>query len=537
MTGAMTGATYRSQARPDGDGFWPLLRAEWVKFRTVRGWVAGLVVAALAIMILGLGPSVTGSCGMHGPASACTQTLGQGGEPVTDSFYLARRPLDGNGAITVRMTSLTGQIPDFSGNVRLGGGTQMRSGLVPWAKAGIIVKASTRLGSAYAAMMITGGHGVRMQYDYTGDVPGLAGTVSAASPRWLRLTRSGDTLTGYDSPDGSHWTRVAAVTLAGLPSTVQGGLFATSPPYLQTSLGQLALDTANSQATGTFDHVALRGGWAGGGQGGGGQADGGWAGTAIGAPGGPAAGSPGDFTEAAGRFTVSGTGDIAPAVSGASGLGVTIAQTLIGVFAGLIAVAVVGAAFMTAEYRRGLIRVTFAATPRRGRVLAAKAVVIAAVTFAAGLVSAAVVVVFGQRVLREHGVYVWPATALTELRVIVGTAAVLAVAAVLALAIGSLLRRSAVTVAVVVLVLVLPYLLTVTTPLLPAGPTEWLARVSPAAAFAVQGTLARYPQVSNVYMPSAGYWPLAPWAGLAVLCAWAAVSLGLAAYLLNRRDA
>ena len=527
MTRAMTGATYRSQAGPGGDGFGPLLRAEWVKFRTVRGWVAGLIVAALAIMILGLGPSTTGSCGMNGPASDCTQPLGPGGEPVTDSFYFARKALDGNGSVTVRMTALTGQVPDFSGTQRNGGGTQMRSGLVPWAKAGIIVKASSRQGSAYAAMMITAGHGVRMQYDYTGDVPGVIGRVSAASPRWLRLTRSGDTLTGYDSADGSHWTRVAAVTLAGLPSTVQGGLFATSPPYLQTSLGQLALDTANSQATGTFDHVTLRGGWGGGG----------WAGTAIGAPGGPAAGSPGGFTDAAGRFTVSGTGDIAPSVSGGSGLGVTIAQTLIGLFAGLIAVAVVGAAFMTAEYRRGLIRVTFAATPRRGRVLAAKAVVIAAVTFAVGLVSAAVVVIVGQRVLRDHGVYVWPTSTLTELRVIVGTAAVLAVAAVLALAIGTLLRRSAVTVAVVIVVLVLPYLLTVTTPLLPAGPTDWLARVSPAAAFAVQGTMAQYPQVNNVYMPSAGYWPLAPWAGLAVLCAWAAVALGLAAYLLNRRDA
>ena len=88
---------------------------------------------------------------------------------------------------------------------------------MPWAKAGIIIKASTRPGSAYAAMMVTGGHGVRMQYDYTGDMPGLAGAVSAASPRWLRLTRSGDTITGYDSANGTHWTKVGTVTLAGLP--------------------------------------------------------------------------------------------------------------------------------------------------------------------------------------------------------------------------------------------------------------------------------------------------------------------------------
>ena len=136
--------------------------------------------------------------------------------------------------------------------------------MVPWAKAGIIIKASTRQGSAYAAMMVTGSHGVRMQYDYTGDMPGLAGSVSAASPRWLRLTRSGGTLTGYDSANGTRWTRVGTVTLAGLASTVQGGLFATSPQYSQTSLGSASVNGGPSRATGVFDHLSLRGDWPGG---------------------------------------------------------------------------------------------------------------------------------------------------------------------------------------------------------------------------------------------------------------------------------
>jgi ABC-type transport system involved in multi-copper enzyme maturation permease subunit len=523
----MTATGYRSRLQPGRDSFAQTLRAEWVKLRSVRGWIVGLLVAALAIVALGLGPSAQGSCGTHGAASDCTQPVGPGGEAVTDSFYFAHQPLNGNGAITVRMTSLTGQIPDFSGGGGGSGGPQTRSGLVPWAKAGIIITASARQGSAYAAMMVTADHGVRMQYDYTGDVAGLAGSVSAASPRWLRLARSGDTLTGYDSADGTHWTKVGAATLTGLQATVQGGLFATSPPYWQATGGGTSVTGGDSEATGAFDHVSLLGGWP--------NAE--WAGTAIGDAGGPAAGSPGGFQEAAGRFTVSGVGDIAPSVAGAAGLGVTITQTLIGVFAGLIAVAVVGAMFMTAEYRRGLIRVTLAATPRRGRVLAAKAVVIAAVTFAVGLVSSAIVVTVGQRVLRSHGVYVWPVTALTEARVIVGTAAVLAVAAVIALAIGAVLRRSAGAVAVVIVVIVLPYLLTVTTPLLPPGPTDWLARVTPAAAFAVQQTLVQYSQVSNLYTPAGGYYPLAPWAGFAVLCGWAAIALALAAYLLHRRDA
>ena len=50
-------------------------------------------------------------------------------------------------------------------------------------------------------------------------------------------------------------------------------------------------------------------------------------------------------------------------------------------------------------------------------------------------------------------------------------------------------------------------------------------------------SLPQYPQVDNTYTPVFGYYPLAPWAGFAVLCAWAAVTLALAVILLHRRDA
>ena len=77
--------------------------------------------------------------------------------------------------------------------------------------------------------MVTGSHGVRMQYDYTHDIAGQAGAPSKAAPAWLRLTRSGHTITGYDSADGTHWTRIGTAKLTGLPSTVQAGMFAASP--------------------------------------------------------------------------------------------------------------------------------------------------------------------------------------------------------------------------------------------------------------------------------------------------------------------
>jgi hypothetical protein len=43
--------------------------------------------------------------------------------------------------------------------------------------------------------------------------------------------------------------------------------------------------------------------------------------------------------------------------------------------------------------------------------------------------------------------------------------------------------------------------------------------------------------VSTAYTPQYGYYPLPPWAGLAVLAAWTAAALLAAGFLLRRRDA
>src|SRR5580658_5014392 len=287
-----------SPPRPDagpGDGprggFGAVLRAEWTKFRSVRGWVIGMILAALLMIFIGVfaAGNATLGCGINGGAQetgrACLPYVphGPGGEIVTDSFSFVRQPLTGNGSITARVTALTGEHANLSaGPTQVGGGT-MVPGLVAWAKAGIIIKQSTRQGSAYAAMMVTGSNGVRMQYNYTGDIAGIAGSVSAAHPRWLRLTRSGDTITGYDSADGTHWTAVGTIRLSGLPSTVQAGMFATSPGYTvtQNSFGGSSNSGGPAQATGVFDDVSLTG-----------AHGGSWTGTIVG-NGGPAGAGPG----------------------------------------------------------------------------------------------------------------------------------------------------------------------------------------------------------------------------------------------------
>ena len=109
-------------------------------------------------------------------------------------------------------------------------------------------------------------------------------------------------------------------------------------------------------------------------------------------------------------------------------------------------------------------------------------------------------------------------------------------AAVFTLAIATMVRRSATAILIAIVAIVIPFVLSAP-PGIPTSLVDWLLRVTPAAAFALQQPAPQYYQVQANYIPSSGYFPLAPWAGFAVLCAWTALALVLAAYLLRRRDA
>lgn len=476
-----------------------LVLAEWTKFRTVRGWVIGMVIAIPLTVLVGLlGPAGSSfeCAGPNGQSCAGrTPPRGPDGSPVFDEFTFVHRTLSGDGTITARVAPL--------------------ASAEPWAKAGLIIKKSTKVGSSYAAVLRTGGHGVRMQHDFTEDVAG---------PRdagWLRLTRTGNALTGATSPDGEHWTTVGTVTV-DLGATVAAGMFVSSPQHVESkrSFGSIDENAEPTVATTTFADVTTDGDW---------SAD--WRQTDVG-------GKPQvqtGYTRSGDEFTITGHGDIVPIVPAPGTLGRTLENTLVGAFAGLIAVLVVAAMFVTGEHRRGLIRTSLAANPRRGQLLAAKAIVIGSVSFVVGVVAAALTVPIVEKVELDKGFYLFPTSAFTELRVVVGTGLLFGVAAVLAVAVGMLLRRGAGTVTAVIVGLVLPYLLAVAS-VLPAGPAEWLTAVTPAAAFAIQQSVREFPQVSASYTPADGYFPLSPAGGFAVLCLYAVVALAFAAVALRRRD-
>lgn len=488
------------------------LRQEWRTLRS-RGRILALAFAALVTILLGLlaAAGIRSSCSEGNVEVACpTDPIGPHGQAVSDQFFVAYRPLGPNGSITARMTSMTGIItyppPDHD---------EIVPGLVPWAKAGLIVKDGLAQGSPYAALMVTGSHGVRMQHDYVHDTPGRPGGVSPQAPRWLRLTRSGDTITGYESTDGAHWTQVGTAHLPGLPETVQAGLFATSPGDLTlapASLGASLAQVRFTQVSASFDHVTLSA-----------APDAQWRGEAVGemgrtdweryhrAPG---------LVESDGTFTVTGSGDIGPMPEHG---GYAAEPSLTGLAVGLIIVIAVAARFTTHRPRPDPTR----GTPLGGQALAAKAVVIGAAAFLTGLVAAGVALPLGTAVVRANGSTVPPVSTLTQLRVIIGVAALVAVAAVFALALAALLRRAGAAILVTTAAIVVPYVLAAL-PLLPDDTADWLLRLTPAAGFAVQQTAQEFPQVVAHYAPSAGYFPLPGWAGLAVTVAYTAALLGLA---------
>jgi hypothetical protein len=457
-----------------------------------------------------------------------TVATGPGGESVTDTYMFVHKTLVGDGSLTARVASLSGARTSLShtsgdsfgesSNGQLG--SQLHPGLAPWAKAGIIVEPDTSQGTAYAAVMVTGSHGAQMHYNYTHDISGLAGPVRPSSPRWLRLTRVRDFITGYDSTDGAHWTEIGTARLTGLPHTVQIGLFVTSPLYF--AAGTTTPTGSPSVATATFDEISTQGdlphrSWA------------------VGAVAGfyPYLQSASTWEQrSADAFTIRGSGDIAPLVGGTVFPHWSGASIVDGTIAALLVVIVLATSFATSEYRQGLIATTCTASPRR--VLAAKAAVAGSLAFAVGAIATAIAEVITRHVLAANGNYLFPQSGPAVARVIIGTGLFLGLAAALAVALGTILRRSARAVLAGMVLLVLPGVLATT---LPAGAGNWLMRLTPTAAFAIQATLPHSNLVTAAYTPPNGYFPISPWAGLGVLAAWAAAALLAAGLLLRGREA
>ncbi len=199
-----------------------------------------------------------------------------------------------------------------------------------------------------------------------------------------------------------------------------------------------------------------------------------------------------------------------------------VATSLGGITFSQLAVGVLGVLLVTGEYSTGMIRASLTAVPRRLPVLWAKLAVFAAVVLVVSLLASFVSFYLGQGLLSSKGLN----ASISDpgaLRSVIGSALYVTVAGMIGVALGTLLRNTAAGISTFVgLFFVVPPL----TMLLPSSWTSNFVQYLPSNA---GGAL--FGDVRGVANP------LSPWTGFAVLCVWAVVLVGAAAYRMRKADA
>src|SRR5918998_1333003 len=120
-----------------------------------------------------------------------------------------------------------------------------------------------------------------------------------------------------------------------------------------------------------------------------------------------------------------------------------ITTSMVGNIWAMIISAVFGVLVMSREYAGGLIRLTLTATPKRGRVLAAKVILVSLITLVFGLLTTVGMFLVGQAVLGAYGM---PTTDLGDAdarRMVLGLGAVMPFFPLVGFALGVLFRSTA----------------------------------------------------------------------------------------------
>jgi hypothetical protein len=129
---------------------------------------------------------------------------------ISDEFQYAYIPITGDGEFIAKVDSMITAHNASS-------------------KAGVMIRNTLAANSAHAMMDITSSSGAQFQYRAAAGGT-TAGTTAAgyAAPYWVKIVRSGNSFSGYRSPNGTSWTQVGSTVTIPMNATVYAGLCVTS---------------------------------------------------------------------------------------------------------------------------------------------------------------------------------------------------------------------------------------------------------------------------------------------------------------------
>jgi regulation of enolase protein 1 (concanavalin A-like superfamily) len=188
------------------------------RIQSVRSFLLAAAICSAASVAHAAVPSPWLARDVGAPSPAGTSTYNSGTFTITasgvdiwstsDQFHFVYQQLSGDVDVVARVDSLA----DTNS----------------WAKAGIMFRPSLASGAAEALMAVTARNGVIFQHRAaSGQWSDSDGIQSGGAPRWVRLVRTGDTITAYHGTDGSQWTKINAITLP-LGASIYVGLAVTS---------------------------------------------------------------------------------------------------------------------------------------------------------------------------------------------------------------------------------------------------------------------------------------------------------------------
>lgn len=111
----------------------------------------------------------------------------------------------------------------------------------PWAKAGLMIRDNLTAGAAHAMLVGTPGNGLALQHRPASNELSLHESLGAYGYGvWLRIVRSGATVTAYRSANGTDWVQAGTVLSPAMTDPVCIGLAVTS--HKNNALGSASFD-------------------------------------------------------------------------------------------------------------------------------------------------------------------------------------------------------------------------------------------------------------------------------------------------------